>query len=124
MANISVLKLDDESRDLCFDEAGDMECLYDAEAIAQNVTNELRAWKGEFPLDLSHGMDWESVVAQPPEEAKAEADDKARTAIFHEPYVQTIDELEITTEERQLSINYTGTLYDGTEIRLEVSKSE
>lgn len=123
MANISVLKLDDE-RDLCFDENGDMESLYDAEAIAQNVTNELRAWKGEFPLDLSHGMDWESVVAQPPDEAQAEADDAARTAIFHEPYVQTIDELEITTAERQLTIDYTGTLYDGSTIRLEVSKSE
>lgn len=62
MAKITVLKLDPESRDLCFDADGIMDQLEDGEAIAQNIRNNLNTWKGEFELDTSHGTAWERIV--------------------------------------------------------------
>lgn len=123
MADISVLQLDEDTRDLCFDEDGNLACLYDAEAITQNIRNNLNTWKGEFPLDTEHGMDWDSVVQSPISDATSRADDAARKAIFQEPYVKTIDELEISTENRKLTIDFDGTLYDSSTVRLEVSKN-
>ena len=55
MAKISALKLDPETRDLCFDADGIMEVVEDGNAIAQNIRNNLLTWKGEFPLNTGHG---------------------------------------------------------------------
>ena len=65
MANITVLALDPQTGDLCFDANGMLMLREDAEAIAQNVRNNLLTWKGEFPLNTDHGTDWERVVQQP-----------------------------------------------------------
>ena len=62
MANIMTLALDPETRDLMFDADGMLQCVYDGEAIAQNIRNNLHTWKGEFPLNTAHGTDWERVV--------------------------------------------------------------
>ena len=74
MANITVLALDPQTGDLCFDANGMLMLREDAEAIAQNVRNNLLTWKGEFPLNTDHGTDWERVVQQPRSEAVDEAD--------------------------------------------------
>ena len=55
MANITVLALDPQTGDLCFDANGMLMLREDAEAIAQNVRNNLLTWKGEFPLNTDHG---------------------------------------------------------------------
>ena len=73
MANITVLALDPQTGDLCFDANGMLMLREDAEAIAQNVRNNLLTWKGEFPLNTDHGTDWERVVQQPRSEAVDEA---------------------------------------------------
>ena len=57
MADITVLALDPETRDLYFDDEGIMVSRSDGEAIAQNIRNNLLTWKGEFPLDTSHGTE-------------------------------------------------------------------
>ena len=83
MANITVLALDPQTGDLCFDANGMLMLREDAEAIAQNVRNNLLTWKGEFPLNTDHGTDWERVVQQPRSEAVDEADSVVRSSIFH-----------------------------------------
>lgn len=123
MAKITVLKLDPESRDLCFDSDGILDQLEDAEAIAQNIRNNLNTWKGEFELDTSHGTEWERVVGQPSFGAEDESDDVLRKSIFQEPYVREIESLSCAVDGRSIEADFSGTLYDGSTVRVEV-KSE
>lgn len=102
MANITVLALDPQTGDLCFDANGMLMLRENAEAIAQNVRNNLLTWKGEFPLNTDHGTDWERVVQQPRSEAVDEADSVVRSSIFQEPYVQEISSLSMTADGRAL----------------------
>lgn len=124
MANITVLALDEETRDLVFDDAGMMELREDGEAIAQNIRNNLLTWKGEFPLNTDHGTDWGRVVAQPLSTALDEADDVLRASIFQEPYVRQIDELTPRLDGRNLGAEFAGSLYDGSIVRMEVKANE
>lgn len=123
MANITVLKLDPESRDLCFDSEGILDHLEDAEAIAQNIRNNLNTWRGEFELDTSHGTEWERVVGQPASDMEDESDDVLRKSIFQEPYVREIESLSCAIDGRTIEADFSGTLYDGSTVRVEV-KSE
>lgn len=120
MGNISVLALDPKTRDLCFDADGNMLKLWDSEAIAQNIRNNLLTWKGEFPLNTAHGTDWPRVVGRSLSEGVDEADDVLRSSIFQEPYVREITELTPQLEGRALGAVFTGVLYDGSTVRLEV----
>lgn len=124
MAKISALKLDPETRDLCFDADGIMEVVEDGNAIAQNIRNNLLTWKGEFPLNTGHGTEWQRVMGRPISEAQDEADDVLRASIFQEPYVKEIDELTPEITGRNLGAEFTGTLYDGSTVRMEVTASE
>ena len=124
MPKITVLALDPETRDLCFDETGVMETLEDGEAIAQNIRNNLYTWKGEFPLNTDHGTAWQRVMGKPLSEATDEADDVLRQSIFQEPYVREISSLTPQLEGRSLGADFSGTLYDGSTIRLEVKTNE
>ncbi len=119
MAKITVLKLDPDSRDLCFDSEGLLDILEDGAAIAQNIRNNLNTWKGEFELDTSHGTEWERVVGQPLSGIEDEADDVLRTSIFQEPYVREIKSLTPLVEGRTIGAEFYGTLYDGSAIRVE-----
>lgn len=123
MAKITVLKLDLESRDLCFDSEGILDHLEDAEAIAQNIRNNLNTWRGEFELDTSHGTEWERVVGLPASGMEDEADDVLRESIFQEPYVREIESLSCAIDGRTIEADFSGTLYDGSTVRVEV-KSE
>ena len=98
MANIMTLALDPETRDLTFDADGMLQCVYDGEAIAQNIRNNLHTWKGEFPLD-----------------------DVVRASIFQEPYVREIESLAITADGRSIGADFSGILYDGSTIRVGVN---
>lgn len=124
MANMMTLALDPATYDLFFDEDGMMACVYDSEVIAQNIRNNLLTWKGEFPLNMDHGTEWERVAGHPLGEAYDEADDILRVSIFQEPYVQTIDALTPLLEGRRLGAEFTATLYDSSTVRLEVVPNE
>jgi len=123
MAKITVLKLAPENRDLCFDADGIMDHLEDAEAIAQNIRNNLNTWKGEFELDTSHGTEWKRIVGQHSSDIEDEADDVLRASIFQEPYVREIESLTPLVEGREIRVEFHGTLYDGSTVRVE-AKSE
>jgi len=122
MANITVLKLDPETRDLCFDAEGIMDHLEDGEAIAQNIRNNLNTWKGEFELDTGHGTAWERVVSKHTSDAEDEADDVLRASIFQEPYVREIESLALAVEGRSIEADFSGTLYDGSTVRVGVKR--
>lgn len=122
MAKITVLKLDPESRDLCFDSDGILDQLEDAEAIAQNIRNNLNTWRGEFELDTSHGTEWERVVGQPTSDIEDESDDVLRESIFQEPYVREIESLSCAIDGRSIEADFSGTLYDGSTVRVEVKR--
>lgn len=124
MADITVLKLAQDTRDLCFDKGGIMETLEDGEAIAQNIRNNLLTWQGEFELNTDHGTDWARVVGRPIGAALDEADDVLRKSIFQEPYVREIDTITPKVDGRSLGAEFTGTLYDGSTVRLEVLANE
>ena len=96
----------------------------DGNAIAQNIRNNLLTWKGEFPLNTGHGTEWQRVMGRPISEAQDEADDVLRASIFQEPYVKEIDELTPEITGRSLGAEFTGTLYDGSTVRMEVTASE
>lgn len=117
----TVLALDPQTGDLCFDANGMLMLREDAEAIAQNVRNNLLTWKGEFPLNTDHGTDWERVVQQPRSEAVDEVDSVVRSSIFQEPYVQEISSLSMTADGRALGVEFSGVLYNGETIRVEVN---
>ena len=106
MANITVLALDPQTGDLCFDANGMLMLREDA---------------GEFPLNTDHGTDWERVVQQPRSEAVDEADSVVRSSIFQEPYVQEISSLSMTADGRALGVEFSGVLYNGETIRVEVN---
>ena len=120
MADITVLKIDPETRDLCFDENGMMQIVEDGEAIAQNIRNNLLAWMGEFELVPEHGTEWDRVAGQHPSRAIDEADDVLRRSIFQEPYVQEIEDLDLQVEDRTLHAAFSGKLFDGSSVRVEV----
>ena len=124
MANITVLALDEQNRDLVIGEDGMMALREDGEAIAQNIRNTLYTWRGEFPLNTDHGTDWERVVGRPLSEATDEADDVIREAIFQEPYVREIDEITPQLDGRSLGAEFSGVLYDGSTVKLEVKANE
>lgn len=121
MAKIMTLALDPETRDLVLDDAGMMQCVYDGEAIAQNIRNNLLTWKGEFPLNTGHGTAWDRVVGKPSSEAQDEGDDVVRASIFQEPYVREIEELAVQVDGRSIGADFSGVLYDGSTIRMGVN---
>lgn len=121
MAEITVLALDPETRDLFFDASGGLAIRSGGEAIAQNLRNNLLTWKGEFPLNKDHGTEWTRVVALPLSDSMEEADDVLRASIFQEPYVKEITELSPRLECRSLGAAFRASLFDGSEIGMEVA---
>ena len=93
-----------------------------SEAIAQNIRNNLLTWKGEFPLDTSHGTEWPRVVGQPTNEGMGEADDVIRTSVFQEPYVREITSLIPELDGRNIGVELQANLYDGSTVRMEVKE--
>lgn len=120
MANITVLALDPETRDLCFDDDGIMMSRTDSDAIAQNIWTNLLTWKGEFPLNTGHGTDWTRVVGQPTNEGVDASDDVIRESVFQEPYVREITGLIPELDGRNIGVELQANLYDGSTIRMEV----
>ena len=106
------LKIDPETLDIPLDEDGNMVLIYGDETTAQCVRLTLLTWKGGFPLDESHGSDLEND----------EVEEVLREAIFQETDVEQIDQLDTETDGRELSVAFSGTLYSGQTISMEVTQ--
>ena len=96
------LKIDPETMDIPLDEDGNMVLIYGDETTAQCVRLTLLTWKGGFPLD--------------------EVEEVLREAIFQETDVEQIDQLDAETDGRELSVTFSGTLYSGQTISMEVTQ--
>jgi hypothetical protein len=121
MANITVLALDPQTGDLCFDANGMLMLREDAEAIAQNSQKQSSDMERRISTQYRSWTDWERVVQQPRSEAVDEADSVVRSSIFQEPYVQEISSLSMTADGRALGVEFSGVLYNGETIRVEVN---
>ena len=115
-------KIDPDTRDLCFDKDGMLETVSDQKAAVQGVRMALTAFKGDFDLVPEHGTDYEQILGVEADEETM--DEVVREAIFQEDLVSAIDELSVSTVNRTVEINFTGTLNSGEKINMEVNEGE
>lgn len=117
------LKIDPETMDIPLDEDGNMVLIYGDETTAQCVRLTLLTWKGGFPLDESHGTDYERIFGRRRSDLENdEVEEVLREAIFQETDVEQIDQLDAETDGRELSVTFSGTLYSGQTISTEVTQ--
>ena len=115
-------KIDPDTRDLCFDKDGILKTVSDQEAAVQGVRMALTAFKGDFDLVPEHGTDYEQIMGVEADEETM--DEVVREAIFQEDRISAIDELSVSTANRTVEINFTGTLNNGEKISMEVNEGE
>ena len=133
------LKIDPETMDIPIDEDGNMVLIYGDETTAQCVRLTLLTWKGGFPLvereaalprekggfplDESHGTDYERIFGRRRSDLESdEVEEVLREAIFQETDVEQIDQLDAETDGRELNVAFSGTLYSGQTISMEVTQ--
>jgi len=114
------LKIDEKTRDLVFDDDGCFEEIYGDESSAQAVRLTLLVYKGEFPLDITHGTDYDRIMGQPLSRLpQDEIEEILREAIFQEEEVLQIDSMDLTQKGRSLGVSFVGTLTSGKIIKTE-----
>ena len=106
------MKIDEESRDLVFDSEGKLETIEGDDTTVQAVRLTLEVYKEEFPLDVTHGTDYDRIMGQQIQEV-------LREAVFQEPQVSQIDQLELSETERTLKVAFVGMLQSGKVIKTE-----
>lgn len=117
------LKIDPETMDIPIDEDGNMVLIYGDETTAQCVRLTLLTWKGGFPLNESHGTDYERIFGRRRSDLESdEVEEVLREAIFQETDVEQIDQLDAETDGRELNVAFSGTLYSGQTISMEVTQ--
>ena len=115
-------KINQDTKDLCFDDAGILETIDEDEAAAQGVRMALTAFQGDFDLEPEHGTDYEQILGLPVDDETT--DEVIREAIFQEDRVAMIDELIVNMDKRAVEISFSGTLNDGKKVSMEVSVGE
>ncbi len=121
MGENMTLLIDPETRDLVFDENGSFQKIYETDTTVQNVRHVLATWKNEFFADSEHGTDYERVMGKNQNEIEIEEiKEILREAIFQEPKVSRIDELNVSYDGRSVSAELSATLVGGEQISLEV----
>lgn len=116
------LRIDPETRDLVFGEDGSFQKIYRTDTTLQNVRHALRTWKKEFFADPEHGTGYERIVGTNQNEIDLEEiEEIIREAVFQEPDVSRIDELDVSYDGRSVSAAFTAVLADGEKISLEVT---
>ena len=79
--------------------------------------------EGWLPLDESHGTDYERIFGRRRSDLENdEVEEVLREAIFQETDVEQIDQLDAETDGRELSVAFSGTLYSGQTISMEVTQ--
>ena len=119
--NMSVL-IDQETMDLEFDDEGIMIMILGDNTTAQCVRLTLLAQKGDFPLDTTHGTDLNRILGRKNNELEEdEADEVLRAGIFQETDVASVDSMTVDLDGRALGAEFTGTLFSGKTISMEVN---
>ena len=121
MENMTLM-IDPETRDLVFDESGCFKKIFDDADTVQNVRHALLTWKEEFFADRVHGTDYERILGKNQNDLEVgEVEEVIREAIFQEPDVSRVDELNVACDGRSVSVEFLAVLADNTKIRLEVT---
>lgn len=116
------LLIDPETRDLVFDNDGSFKKIYDEDTVVQNVRHALLSWKAEFFADREHGTDYERIMGVNQNDLEnGEVEEVIREAVFQEPYVSRIDEINVSCENRNITVGISAVMTDGEKIRLEVT---
>lgn len=114
------LKVNEETKDLEFNEKGILQTVEGNETTAQNVRMTLTAWKKDFEPVPEHGTDYKKFFSEEcPDEEREEI---LRDAIFQEEYIKQMGSLKIqSTGERRVSVSFLGMMENGSEINMEVN---
>lgn len=116
------LLIDTETRDLVLDENGFFEKIYNEDTVVQNVRHALLTWKAEFFADRIHGTDYERIMGVNQNDLEVgEVEEVIREAVFQEPFVARIDEITVSYENRNVTVEIAATMVDGKKIRLGVT---
>lgn len=117
------LRLDPDTRDLVFDESGNLELVYDTDVIVQNIRNVLSTWTEEFFADDEHGTDYEEILGKNQNEIEEdEIEEIIREAVFQEDEVSSVEDVTYTLDGRKLSVTVVIILSNGEEVVLEVTQ--
>ncbi len=120
--NNMTLMIEPNSRDLVFDDNGFFKKIYDTDTIVQNVRHSLLTWKSEFFTDETHGTDYESIFGLNQNDVdEDEIKEIIREAVFQEPEILRINNLDVIYEKRYIEVKFSATLINGETIILEVT---
>lgn len=119
--NLTTLLIDEYSRDIVFDDKGDVRILHNENVIVQNIRHALLTWKSEFFADVTHGTDYESILGVNQNDIEDdEIKEIIREAVFQEYYVSKIEDIHISYDKRTVDISLKIVLISGARIMLEV----
>ncbi len=116
------LLIDPDTRDLVFDDDGSFKKIYETDTIVQNVRHALITWKNEFFADDEHGTDYDRIMDVNQNELDDdEVREVIREAVFQEPYVSRVEKIDVTYENRNITVQLLAVLMDEEKITLEVT---
>ena len=116
------LLIDPDTRDLVFDDDGSFKKIYETDTIVQNVRHALITWKNEFFADDEHGTDYDRIMCVNQNELDDdEVREVIREAVFQEPYVSRVEKIDVTYENRNITVQLLAVLMDEEKITLEVT---
>lgn len=116
------LLIDPDTRDLVFDDDGSFKKIYETDTIVQNVRHALITWKNEFFADEEHGTDYDRIMGVNQNDADDdEVREVIREAVFQEPYVSRIENIDVTYENRNITVQLLAVLTNEEKITLEVT---
>ena len=116
------LLIDPDTRDLVFDDDGSFKKIYETDTIVQNVRHALITWKNEFFADDEHGTDYDRIMGVNQNELDDdEVREVIREAVFKEPYVSRVEKIDVTYENRNITVQLLAVLMDEEKITLEVT---
>ena len=116
------LKMNEQTSDVEFDEDGMLQTIEGDETTAQNIRMALTAWKGDFELVSGHGTDYKKFFSE--RCSQEEEEEILRDAILQEEGVRQIESVEIEkSEERNVSISFSGIIGNSKGINMEVNVS-
>ena len=116
------LLIDPDTRDLVFDDDGSFKKIYETDTIVQNVRHALITWKNEFFADDEHGTDYDRIMGVNQNELDDdEVREVIREAVFQEPYVSRVEKIDVTYENRNITVQLLAVLMDEEKITLEVT---
>lgn len=113
------LAINSKTRDLTMDASGNLKTIDNyADHARQAMELTLRAWRGDWLLDLGHGTDYKSILGTVITDQQAER--VLREALSQVREIWTVDAVSIARRGRELVIHVTCTARDGSRIQTEV----